>query len=90
MSPGRRTARSSIASRQPRQWLSSEVDTLEKQFDTSQGEMRDIEALLNSVMPAGEEMQPYDPEHNLVDQATVTKLAAENYREFRRQSRPWH
>lgn len=48
--------------------------------------MRDIEALLNSVMPAGDEVQPYDPQHDMVDQATVTKRVAENYREFQRQS----
>jgi hypothetical protein len=63
---------------------------LEKSFDSSQGEMREIEALLNSVMPAGEEVQPYDPQHDMVDQATVTRLAAENYREFQRQSMLCH
>lgn len=83
---GRRTVRNSIAPRQPRRWLSSEVDPLQKQFDNTQGEMRDIEALLNSVMPAGDEVQPYDPQHDMVDQATVTKRVADDYREFQRQS----
>jgi hypothetical protein len=62
---------------------------LGKSFDTSQGEMREIEALLNSVMPTGEVVQPYDPQHDMVDQATVTRLAAENHRELQRQSMSW-
>jgi hypothetical protein len=86
IAPGRRSVRGQLLSRQPQRWLSSEVETLEKSFDTSQGEMREIEALLNSVMPAGEQVQPYDPQHDIVDQATVTQLAADNYREFQRQS----
>lgn len=83
---GRRSLQSSTNSfRHARRCLATDTTSLEQSADTSIHNIKEIEALLNSV--ANENIAPIEAELDHHEGPSPTQLAADQYREFRRQGK---